>query len=124
MPGNQWELKGWGSHIRIVGERVQGQLVQELRMLDVLQVMLPERAVGIPVLKQKMRPVGSVGILEDQEGLPADGTASSNTWALRSIEPDRSLELGEAGAMFERLLPSRSMTDSRSCKCSDRGLRS
>jgi hypothetical protein len=45
---------GQGSHFRIVGERVQGQLVQELGMLDVLQVVLPEGAVCVPVLEQDM----------------------------------------------------------------------
>ena len=38
-------------------------------MLDVLEVVVPERAVCIPRLQEDVRPVGSGSILEEQEGL-------------------------------------------------------
>lgn len=38
-------------------------------MLDVLEVVLFERTVGIPILQQDMRPVGGIRVLEEQEGL-------------------------------------------------------
>lgn len=83
-------------------------------MLDVLQVVFPEGAICISVLEQDMRPVGGVGILEEQEGLPADGAASGDTWALGPIELDSSLKLSEAGTLFESLPPSRPIV-SRVC---------
>ena len=98
---------GRGSHIRDIGERVQGQLIQKLGMLDVLQVVFPDSTVGMPVLKQDMRPVGCIGILEEQEGLPTDRPASGNAWALGSVELDCSLEISEAGALLESLPPPR-----------------
>lgn len=53
-----------------------------------------------------MRPVGGVGILEEEEGLPTDGAASGDAWALGSVELDCSLKIGEAGALPEGLFPS------------------
>lgn len=76
-------------------------------MFDVLQVVLPETAVRVPVFEQDMRPVGGVGVLEEEEGLPADGAASGDAWTLGSVELDCSLEIGEAGALFEGLFPPR-----------------
>lgn len=38
-------------------------------MLDVLEIVLPQSTIRVPVLKQDVGPVGRVHILEEQEGL-------------------------------------------------------
>ena len=76
-------------------------------MLDVLQVMFPDSTIGMPILKQDMRPVGCIGIFEEQEGLPTDRPASGNARALGAVELDCSLEISKAGALSDSLLPPR-----------------
>ena len=74
-------------------------------MLDVLEIVVPQRAVRVPRLEQDVGPVGGGGIVEEQEGLPANGPAPGKTRAAGPVELDGPLEIGKAGAGLERLVP-------------------
>ncbi len=66
------------TYLRVVGERVQSQLGELFRVLDVLEVVVAQRAVRVSGFQQDVRPVGGRGILEEQEGLARDVTQGVN----------------------------------------------
>jgi hypothetical protein len=96
--------------VRVVGERVDREGGELLRVPDEAQVLLAQGDVGRAAGAGEGGPLlGGGRIPPEQEGLPADGAQASCAGAAGAVELDGALEVSDAGAVFEGSIPARSV---------------